>query len=62
MRIESQEEIAGLQVGAKIATDEANLSAKEQMEGLRMGVEVAREQFQAARTPVSPTQQPEEIE
>jgi hypothetical protein len=64
MRIESQEEIAGLQVGAKIATDQANLSAKEQMEGLRMGIEVAREQFQAAQTetPVSPTQQPEEIE
>jgi hypothetical protein len=64
MRIESQEEIAGLQVGAKIATDQANLSAKEQMEGLRMGIEVAREQFQAAKTetPVSPTQQPEEIE
>jgi hypothetical protein len=64
MRIESQEEIAGLQVGAKMATDQANLSAKEQMEGLRMGIEVAREQFQAAKTetPVSPTQQPEEIE
>jgi hypothetical protein len=64
MRIESQEEIAGLQVGAKIATDEASLSAKEQMEGLRMGIEVAREQFQTAKTetPVSPTQQPKENE
>jgi hypothetical protein len=61
-RIESQEEIAGLQVGAKMATDKANLSAKEQMEGLRIGVEVAREQFQAVKTPVSPTQQPEENE
>ena len=61
-RIESQEEIAGLQVGAKIATDEASLSAKEQMEGLRMGIEVAREQFQAAKPPVSPTQQPKENE
>ena len=62
MRIESQEEIAGLQIGAKMATDQAGLSAKEQMEGLRMGVEVAREQFQAAKTPVSPTQQPKELE
>jgi hypothetical protein len=61
-RIASQEEIAGLQIGAKMATDQSNLSAKEQMEGLRMGVEVAREQFQAAQTPVSPTQQPEENE
>jgi len=61
-RIESQEEIAGLQVGAKMATDKANLSAKEQMEGLRVGVEVAREQFRDAKTPVSPTQQPKELE
>ena len=61
-RIESQEEIAGLQVGAKMATDQSNLSAKEQMEGLRLGVEVAREQFQATQTPVSPTQQPKENE
>ena len=63
-RIAAQKEIAGLQVGAKVATDKANLSAKEQMEGLRMGVEIAREQLQAAQneTPVSPTQQPEEIE
>jgi hypothetical protein len=45
-----------------MATDQSNLSAKEQMEGLRMGVEVAREQFQAAQTPVSPTQQPKENE
>ena len=62
-RIAAQKEIAGLQVGAKVATDKANLSAKEQMEGLRMGVEIAREQLQLAnQTPVSPTQQPEEIE
>ena len=61
-RIASQQEIAGLQVGAKIATDKANLSAKEQMEGLRMGVEIARETAQMERTPVSPTQQPQENE
>jgi hypothetical protein len=61
-RIASQEEIAGLQIGAKMATDKANLSAKEQMEGLRVGVEIAREQFRDAQTPVSTTQQPEEIE
>ncbi len=61
-RIAAQAEIAGLQVGAKMATDKANLSAKEQMEGLRMGVEIARETAQMERTPVSPTQQPEESE
>jgi len=41
-RIASQERIAGLQVGAKIATDKANLSAKQQAEGLRIGVDVAK--------------------
>jgi hypothetical protein len=45
-RIASQERIAGLQVGAKIATDKGNLEAKQQAEGLRIGVEVARETSQ----------------
>jgi hypothetical protein len=63
-RIASQQEIAGMQVGAKVATDKANLSAKQQEAGLRMGIEIAREHLQTAQpeTPVSPTQQPEEIE
>lgn len=43
MRIASQREIAGLQVGAKIAADKANLASKEQVEGLRVGVEIARD-------------------
>ena len=42
-RIAAQKEIAGLQVGAKIATDKASLSAKQQLEGLRIGVQVAKE-------------------
>ena len=63
-RIESQEEIAGMQIGAKMATDQANLSSKEQEAGLRMGVEIARE---AARTvqpeqPVPLEQAPKETE
>ena len=51
------------QVGAKIATDKANLSAKQQEAGLRLGVEIAREAAQAAQPPVSPepTAAPEEI-
>jgi hypothetical protein len=41
-RIESQEEIAGLQVGAKLATAKNDLDAKQQLEGLRMGMDAAR--------------------
>ena len=46
MRIESQEEIAGLNVGAKLATSKEQLEAKQEAEGLRMGIEIAREAFQ----------------
>ena len=42
-RLATQERIAGMQVGAKIATDKANLSSKEQIEGVRMGIDLARE-------------------
>ena len=42
-RIASQERIAGMQVGARIATDEANLTAKQQEAKLRMGIDLARE-------------------
>ena len=45
-RINSQAEIAGMQVGAKVATDKANLSAQQQEAGLRMGIEVARGQLE----------------
>jgi len=47
-RIAAQAEIAGMQVGAKMATDKANLSAKQQEAGLRMGIEVARSQMESA--------------
>jgi hypothetical protein len=46
MRIESQEEIAGLNVGAKLATSKGQMEAKQEAEGLRMGIELAREAFQ----------------
>lgn len=55
-RIGAQKEIAGLQVGAKIATDKANLSSKEQIEGLRIGVQVAKEVTTAAQP--TPTKEP----
>ena len=60
-RIVAQKEIAGLQVGAKIATDKNNLDAKQEEAGLRLGVEIAREMSQAQEPPVSETQ-PKEIE
>ena len=50
-RIAAQKEIAGLQVGAKIATDKAILSAKQQEAGLRIGVDIARETMQMAKNP-----------
>jgi len=60
MRIESQEEIAGLQVGAKLATSKGELDAKQEAEGLRVGMEIAREQMNMAQQqkeaiPASPT-------
>ena len=54
-RIASQQEIAGLQVGAKMATDKSNLEAKEQEAGLRIGVEIAREVMREQQ----PTQEPQ---
>ena len=48
-RIAAQERVAGMQIGAKIATDKANLNVKQQMEGLRLGIEAAREAAQEDR-------------
>ena len=50
-RIASQKEIAGMQVGAKVAKDRAELSSKEQIEGVRIGAEIGRnkEQMTIAR-------------
>ena len=59
-RIESQEEIAGLQVGAKLAESKGKLDAEQEAEGLRISMEVIRDQMNMAQqqreaTPVSPT-------
>ena len=51
-RIASQERIAGLNAGVRIATDKANLSSKEQMEGVRMGIEIAKEEMSSQQPPV----------
>jgi len=63
-RIEAQKEIAGLQVGAKIATSKSALDAKQEAEGLRIGVEIARDSLTQAKqpkgaAPASPTTQEE---
>jgi hypothetical protein len=60
-RIESQEEIAGLNVGAKLATSKGQLEAKQEAEGLRMGIELAREAFQSEQ-PVPNQATPKENE
>jgi hypothetical protein len=61
MRIESQEEIAGLNVGAKLATSRSQMEAKQEAEGLRMGIEIAREAFQSEQ-PVPNQATPKENE
>jgi hypothetical protein len=45
-RIASQKEIAGMQVGAKVAKDKAQLASKDQLEGLKIGAEIARNKAQ----------------
>ena len=60
-RIAVQERIAGMNVGAKIATDKANLSAQQHEAGLRMGVDIAKEMAQQAQTKAQGSK-PEETE
>ena len=60
-RIESQEEIAGLNVGAKLATSKSQMEAKQEAEGLRMGIEIAREALQSEQ-PVPNQATPKENE
>jgi hypothetical protein len=45
-RIASQKQIAGMQVGAKVAKDKAQLASKDQLEGLKIGAEIARNRAQ----------------
>jgi hypothetical protein len=49
-RIATQERIAGMQVGAKVAKDKAELESKDQLEGMRLGVEIARTKEMAGTT------------
>ena len=61
MRIESQEEIAGLNVGAKLATSKGELEAKQEEAGFRMGIELSREALRSEQ-PVPNQAMPKENE
>ena len=50
-RIETQKEIAGMQVGAKSAKDRTELEAKMELEGLRVGTQIAERRTQLNQTP-----------
>ena len=48
-RIEAQKEIAGMQVGAKIAKDKADLEARMELDGVRVGMQIAKDQMEKNR-------------
>jgi hypothetical protein len=58
-RIQSQEEIAGLQVGAKLAASKSEMEAKQEAEGFRMGIEMSREALRSEQ-PVPDKAKPKE--
>jgi hypothetical protein len=49
-RIAAQKEIAGMQVGAKVAKDKADLEARQEEAGVRMGIDIAKSRDQMVRT------------
>ena len=53
-RLQTQERIAAMLVGAKAASDRANLKSRDQIEGLKMGAQIAKERAQMSQ----PRQQP----
>jgi hypothetical protein len=57
-RINSQERIAGMQVGAKIATDKGALEAKQKQDAMRMVLEAAKEADRIGSA-TQPPQKPE---
>jgi hypothetical protein len=56
-RIAAQKEIAGMQVGAKVAKDKEELSSRNQLEGLRIGSEISKNQAQMAQQAAAQKQQ-----
>jgi hypothetical protein len=57
-RIAAQKEIAGMQVGAKVAKDKEELASRNQIEGLRIGKDIARDRAQMAAQNRQKVQQP----
>jgi hypothetical protein len=57
-RIAAQKEIAGMQVGAKVAKDKEELASRNQLEGLRIGKDIARDRAQMAAPNRQKVQQP----
>jgi hypothetical protein len=57
-RIAAQKEIAGMQVGAKVAKDKEELSSRNQLEGLRIGTDIAKHKAQMAAQHRQKEQQP----
>ena len=53
-RLQTQERIAAMQVGAKAASDRANLKSRDQIEGLKMGAQIAKERAQMAQSRQQP--------
>jgi len=49
-RLQVQERIAAMQVGAKTASDRAQLKSKDQLEGAKLGAQIARERAQMAQS------------
>jgi hypothetical protein len=56
-RIAAQKEIAGMQVGAKVAKDKEELSSHNQLEGLRIGSDIAKTKAQMAAQQRQPSNQ-----
>lgn len=61
-RIAAQKEIAGMQVGAKVAKDKEELASRNQLEGLRIGKDIARDRAQMAAQNRQKEQQPKKKE
>jgi hypothetical protein len=57
-RIAAQKEIAGMQVGAKVAKDKEELKSRNQLEGLRIGKDIAKDRAQMAAQNRQRDQQP----
>jgi hypothetical protein len=57
-RIAAQKEIAGMQVGAKVAKDREELQSRNQLEGLRIGKDIAKDRAQMAAQSRQKDQQP----